>query len=175
MIESAHTIASSTCKMSFDEARLEYEAVVFSFVSRRIRPIEEAEDIVAHDFVDAYVQCHKLRGQPKNWLLGIARRKVCDALRKQRKTWSITESDKTLDGMASFMNADQTRLAMKIVFDLPDDQRDVFLMQILEDMPIVQIAEVLDKSPASVNSLLQRARQRIQKTLERLPSEVSSL
>ncbi len=150
----------------FEEARLEYEDLIFAFVSRRIRPIEEAEDIVAHVFVDAYIQWKRLRGNPRNWLLGIARRKVCDALRKQRKQWSVKEDDSQTCGLGAFMVANEAREAIAIVMLLPDDQRDAILLQVLEELPIDQIAEIMQRSPASVNSLLQRARTRIQRTLE---------
>ena len=152
--------------MSFDEAREQYEALIFTFVSRRIRPVEEAEDIVAHVFVDAYLQWRRLRGEPKNWLLGIARRKVCDALRKQRKSWSLEEGDARACALGGFIEATQVRQAVLIVASLPDDQRDAFLLQVLEELSIDEIAQVMGRSGASVNSLLQRARARIQRTLE---------
>ena len=166
LIKSANADQTVMAPISFEDARDMYLGLVFAFVSRRIRPKEEAEDIVAHVFVDAYQQWRRLRGEPKNWLLGIARRKVCDALRKQRNPWSLHECDSTTNGLDQFVEAAEVRRALQIVMVLPDDQRDAFLLQILEQFSIEEIAEVMERSVASVNSLLQRARARIQKTLD---------
>jgi RNA polymerase sigma-70 factor, ECF subfamily len=152
-------------RMSFEDARDQYQSLIFAFVSRRIRPVEEAEDITAHVFVDAYKSWRRLKGPAKHWLLGIARRKVCDALRRRRGHWSIDERDSAGNALDEFVASAESRQAMQIVHSLPDDQRDAFLMQILEGLSIEDIAKILKRSPASVNSLLQRARARIQKTL----------
>ena len=166
MIHTARAETTVPSTMTFMEARIAYEPIVFGYVSRRIRPREEAEDIAAQVFVDAYVQWRRLRGAPKYWLLGIARRKVCDALRKQRRLWSLQEGDAQACALGGYMAATEVRQAVAIVMQLPDDQRDAFLLQVLEDMPIDEIAQVMARTHASVNSLLQRARTRIQRTLD---------
>lgn len=166
MIKAAEATEAPSQAMTFAEARKEYQSAVFAFVSRRIRPVEEAEDIVANVFVDAYKQWRKLRGSPRNWLLGIARRKVCDALRKKKNMWPLHETDRQASAIDGFVHAAEVDEAVGIVLSLPDDQRDVFLMQVLEQMSIDEIAQVMGRSGAAVNSLLQRARARIQRTLE---------
>ena len=62
--------------MTFVEARLEFQSAVFAFVSRRINPLEEAEDLTADVFFEAFRHWRRLRGSPKLWLFGIARRKI---------------------------------------------------------------------------------------------------
>ncbi|MDR3691095.1 MAG: RNA polymerase sigma factor [Fimbriimonas sp.] len=166
MIDTARAEKAVAGRMSFEEARDVYESLVFAYVSRRIRPIEEAEDIVAHIFVDAYMQWRRLRGEPKHWLLGIARRKVCDALRKRRRSVPLRDGDAVRCALGGFIQAIEARQAVEIVMQLPDDQRDAFLLQILEQFSIEEIAVVMGRSTASVNSLLQRARARIQRTLD---------
>jgi RNA polymerase sigma factor (sigma-70 family) len=153
-------------RMSFQDARDQYQSLIFAYVSRRIRPVEEAEDITAHVFVDAFKSWHRLRGPAKHWLLGIARRKVCDALRRRPREWSLAERDSAGNALDEFVVSSESQRALQIVQCLPDDQRDAFLMQVLEGLSIDDIAEIMKRSPASVNSLLQRARARIQKTLE---------
>src|SRR5438270_455085 len=58
---------------------------VFRYVSRRVPQREEAEDITAEVFAAAFVGLPRFRGQcpPLLWLLGIARRKIADALRRR--------------------------------------------------------------------------------------------
>ena len=46
----------------------------------------------------------------------------------------------------------------RLVAGLPEPQREALLLQYVESLTIAQIATVLHRSPAAVNSLLQRAR-----------------
>lgn len=169
MIETApHAAELPTveAESSFADARLRHQSLVFGFVARRIRPIEDAEDVVAAVFVDAYRHWNRRRGEPRLWLLGIARRKVADALRKKRNWWQVREDDLRADAMDDFMTRAQASAAAEIAAALPEDERDALLMQALEDLKIEEIAAVLGRSPKATNSLLQRARQRITRLVE---------
>lgn len=152
---------------SFAAARHQYQNLVFGFVARRIRPVEDAEDVVAAVFVDAYRHWRRRRGEPRLWLLGIARRKVADALRKRRNWWQVREDDLQADAMADFVTHAEALAAAEIAARLPDDERDALLMQALEDLKIEEIAAVLGRSPKATNSLLQRARARVAHLVEK--------
>lgn len=166
MIETSNP--STTAKaMPFAEARQRYQSLVFTFVSRRVRPIEEAEDITAAVFLDAFRNWKRLRGEPRLWLLGIARRKVADHLRKRRNAWQLREEDSLqADGMTEFITHAEASAAANIVARLPENERDALLMQVLEAMKIEEIAAVLGRSPKATNSLLQRARTRVRRLVE---------
>ncbi len=149
--------------LTFAEARSLYQSIVFAFVARCVRPLEEAEDVVASVFVDAFRHWHRLRGDPRLWLLGIARRKVADSLRKRRDQWTIRESDATADALGDFVQRAQADAAAAFVAKLPQDERDALLMQVLEEMSIEEIAAVLGRSTTPTNSLLARARTRVRR------------
>ena len=153
-------------RLSFAEARTRYQGQIFAFVANRIRPVQEAEDVVANVFVDAYRHWGRCKGDPRLWLLGIARRKVSDALRKKRPVWSIREEDATSNAMDEFVTQAQANQAAAMVAKLPPDERDALLMQVVEEMPIEEIATVLGRSVKATNSLLGRARIRIRRQLQ---------
>ena len=117
-------------------------------------------------FVDAYRHWGRCNGDPKLWLLGIARLKVADALRKKRPAWSIREEDATSNAMDEFVTQAQANHAAAMVAKLPPDERDALLMQVVEEMPIEEIATVLGRSIKATNSLLGRARTRIRRQLQ---------
>ena len=129
--------------------------------------MEDAEDVTAAVFVDAYRHWGRRRGDPRLWLLGIARRKVADALRKRRNWWRVREEDLRADAMDEFVTRTEASAAAEIVARLPADERDALLMQALEDLTIEEIAAVLGRSPKATNSLLQRARARVARLVEK--------
>ena len=59
----------------------------------------------------------------------------------------------------------------EMVAKLPVDERDVMLMQVVDEMSIEEIAAVMGRSVKATNSLLGRARTRIRQQLEILGNQ----
>ena len=144
-------------------------ADVYRYVSRRIARREDAEDITAECFADAFDGLLRFRGhcEPKLWLLGIARRKVADALRRRIRRPEVLASE--TDGILTVLSdaaspetiaADnEARQHLRtIVMALNAAQREALLLHYVDDLSQAEVAVVMGKSPAAVNSLLQRAR-----------------
>jgi RNA polymerase sigma-70 factor (ECF subfamily) len=149
---------------------------VFRYVSRRVPRREEAEDITAEVFTAAFVELSRFRGQcsPYLWLLGIARRKIVDSLRRRSARPEMLASEMVREGtnaaslpeLAAVVEgpeellerAEERRVVRDLVDQLNEDQREALLLQYVEGLSIAEIATVLGRSPAAANSLLQRAR-----------------
>lgn len=159
----AETVPTAHRAIPFDEARDQYQSLVFAFVSRRIRPVEDAQDLTAQVFVDAYRQWRQLKGPAKLYLLGIARNKVSDALRRRKPVFTLREEDLVHGGMEEFVSYAEAQAAFATVMKLPAEERDAILMQVLDELSVEEIAAVLGRTVKATNSLLQRARGRIQK------------
>jgi RNA polymerase sigma-70 factor, ECF subfamily len=149
---------------------------VFRYVSRRVPP-QEAEDITMQVFAAALEALPQFRGECSLsiWLLSIAHKKVVDALRRRaarRETlaseltsWE-TATDPMSEAIASSLEGPETALvrqearrAMRHLVDqLNKDQREVLLLRYAEERSMAEIAAIMARSPAAVNSLLQRAR-----------------
>jgi RNA polymerase sigma-70 factor (ECF subfamily) len=141
-----------------------FEAV-HAFVSRRVRPREDAEDVTSETFTAAFRSLGKVRGDPRIWLYGIARRKIADLLRRrsiERKHAPRFEEGETPDpyGLAVANEAAQELRAA--VEQLPFDQREALLLQYLEELSVTEIASVMNRSAKSVKGLLARARESLQ-------------
>jgi RNA polymerase sigma-70 factor (ECF subfamily) len=152
--------------LTFAEARERYQGVVFAFVARRVRPVEEAEDIVAAVFVAAFAKWNKRKGDARLWLFGIARRKVADSLRKRRKPWPLRETDVVGNAMDDFVTHTEIAQASAILARLPIDERDALIMSVVDELSIAEIGEVLGRSEKATNSLLGRARKRVRRLTE---------
>lgn len=150
---------------------------VYRYVYRRLPHVQEAEDVTAEVFAAAFHSLSRFRGtaSPYVWLLGIARRKVADALRRRSRRRETLVADLATDesGTNSFVNAaaphehgpeatiqraEAHATLRRIVGGLKDEQREALLLQYVEGLSVAEIATILQKSPAAVNSLLQRAR-----------------
>lgn len=134
------------------------QADVFRYALRRLGHLQDAEDVAAETLAAAIQGLSRFRKEtePRLWLLGIARRKVTDALRRRRRTSPI--------GMASgsseaFVFQEERASALRRLIDgLPEAQREALLLQTAEELSVAEIARVMGRSASSVNSLLGRAK-----------------
>jgi RNA polymerase sigma-70 factor, ECF subfamily len=144
---------------------------VFRYVLRRVASQEEAEDITAEVFTAAFEGLPRFRGHcaPILWLLSIARRKIIDAHRRRaarRETLTSELVDEALHEAlvavegpeAAFLRMEARRVLGELVTRLCPDQREALLLHYMEGLTVSEIAVVMARSPASVKSLLQRAR-----------------
>jgi RNA polymerase sigma-70 factor, ECF subfamily len=149
---------------------------VFRYVFQRVPRQEEAEDITAEVFAAAFEGLSRFRGQcpPYLWLLGIARRKIALALRQRaarRETLASELPGESPDDLpawelppggegpeATLARAEARGVVRALIAQLSADQREALLLQHVERLSVAEIAAVMGRSPASVNSLLQRAR-----------------
>jgi RNA polymerase sigma-70 factor (ECF subfamily) len=168
--------AEVTERVTLSALHERYVDDVFRYVSRRVPRREEAEDITAEVFAAAFVELPRFRGQcaPYLWLLGIARRKIVDSLRRRavrRETLAseladaapgadpLPERPAAAEGPEEALErAEEQRVVRELVEQLNEDQREALLLQYVEGLSIAEIAAVMGRSPAAANSLLQRAR-----------------
>jgi RNA polymerase sigma-70 factor, ECF subfamily len=153
-----------------------YLQAVFSYVSLRVPDRTEAEDITAEVFAAALGALPKFRGEGGHyaWLLGIARRKIADSARRLRHRRELLDTDLSEEErqavallLASdagqlpeeaLQHAEARQVMRKLLAALPELQREVLLLQVVDDLSIREIARVIGRSVAAANSLLQRAR-----------------
>jgi RNA polymerase sigma factor (sigma-70 family) len=153
----------------------QYLEVVFRYVLRRLSSLEEAEDVTAEVFAAAFLALPRFRGQctPYLWLLSIARRKIIDARRRSARRETLAselsatspeanalwEALVTVEGPeAALMRTEARQVLQALIARLSADQREALLLQSMEQLSVAEIAQVMGRSPASVKSLLQRAR-----------------
>jgi RNA polymerase sigma factor (sigma-70 family) len=155
-----------------------YLKAIFHYVLRRVPHQEEAVDITAEVFAAAFAALPRFRGQcpPHLWLLSIARKQIALARRRRaaRKETLASEladevsaANDIWEGLAvsegperALTRAEARRIVHELLAQLSADQREALLLQHWERLSITEIAVVMERSPASVNSLLQRARKR---------------
>ncbi|MEA1871969.1 MAG: RNA polymerase sigma factor [Chloroflexota bacterium] len=141
-----------------------------------------AEDLVQETFLAALDSLDKFRGDSQlyTWLRSIAFHKINDFYRRQgrqpkpKESWPDFDVMKQLeqtrdDKPAAFtvMESEEIRQSVhKALGDLPQDYQEVLVLKYLEEMPVLEISQVMGRSPKSVEGLLSRARKAMRASLE---------
>jgi RNA polymerase sigma-70 factor (ECF subfamily) len=162
-----------------------HKSPLFNFALRQLRARSTAEDVVQETFVRVVQNAIDFKHEARftTWLYTIARNLCIDQLRKGalRKHPSLDESrssqdgdgptlgEQTADGRANVeRDATSTELRVRIadaVETLPDDQREVFLMREVANLPFKEIAEITGVPENTVKSRMRYALERLQAAL----------
>lgn len=143
----------------------------------------DAEDIAQDVFIEIFRSVKNFRGDSElsTWLYRISVNKSLNFLRSasRRRIFTlltgvgsaekqgvsqdeITGADSTDDKL---IREDQARALSQALDSLPGNQRTAFVLNKYEDMAYKEIAAVMDISMGSVESLIFRAKQNLQKRL----------
>ena len=170
--ELAHaTRAGSTA--CFAELVSRHEGRLMGFLVRRTRHVQDAEDLLQETFARAYqhIASYDAKWKLTTWLFTIASRLTCSHFRKKRPTLTGDEmlaqartvTDDPSTGMSRREQKDRLwSLAGEV---LSDNQYTALWFRYAEEMPIKDIAEVMDKTETHVKVLLFRGRTALGKKL----------
>ncbi|MBI2911320.1 MAG: sigma-70 family RNA polymerase sigma factor [Chloroflexi bacterium] len=149
---------------------------VYRHVRQRVASTQEAEDITAQTFLNAWqsIQRYRPMGYPfAVWLLRIAHNLVISAYRKKHQATvplPEDESDEMLGDSTSLrlMESCLDRQTLwPALMQLKKEYREVLLLRIVEDLPRGEVAALLGKTGGAVAVLQHRALRALRKILER--------
>jgi len=146
------------------------------FAWARARVGDHAADLTAEVFTRAWLSRRRFRdeadGSASPWLYGIARNVLLDSLRKQRVEHAARvrlglpvevagdPEYEAVDGRLSLPEAALSALAA-----LPEQERELLLLRLVEERPYREIAERLRCSPQTARARVSRALRRLQLAL----------
>lgn len=161
-----------------------HQQPLYNFALRQVRVPQVAEDVVQETFVRVVQNAADFKHEARftTWVYTITRNLCIDQLRKRalRKHPSLDESrgeegdgptlgEQTADPRASVeREATGTELKERIaraVDTLPDEQREVFLMREISNLPFKEIAEITGVPENTVKSRMRYALERLQEAL----------
>jgi RNA polymerase sigma-70 factor (ECF subfamily) len=164
--------ATATQPLPSGELHRRYLPAVLRYAAARLGAGPEAEDAAAEVFAAAFGVLHRCpreaateQSDPvRAWLIGIARRKVADVLRRRsRRPEAALDASlaapATQGPEASALSAEARHTLRAILDALPELQREALRLKYVDELSLVEIGQVLGKSPAAVGQLLHRARQ----------------
>jgi len=161
-----------------------YRADVFRFVLGMVRDATLAEDLTADVFLKALRGAGGFRGDAEvsTWLFAIALNTVRSHFRRRKVLRYITfgisgeqGTDTTAPDVQRFADPRETDPVQRIALAerllralgaLPPRQREVFLLRVVEDLPVRQVAAVLGIPEGTVKSNLFKAMVRLREELD---------
>ena len=159
-----------------------YQQIVFNTCNGFLHNKEDAEDIAQDVFVEVYLSIDKFRHEAKlsTWLYRVAVNKSLNYIKKNKKNKMLLSlenifsvSDDNYAEEFSKMKSNERNLDMdesaKILYEtidsLGENQRIAFTLNKFDDLSYKEIADIMDMSLSSVESLIHRAKINLQKKL----------
>jgi len=144
---------------------------------------EDAEDIAQDVFIEVFRSVHNFRADSKisTWLYRIAVNRSLNFIRDNKKRkWFQSFEDavkaqnsgiQKLEGseaenpVLEMENQQRANMLNEAINSLPENQKTAFSLNKYEDLSYQEIAEVMEMSLSSVESLIHRAKKNLQKKL----------
>jgi len=157
-----------------------YEERVLNTCLGFVPDMQDAEDLAQEVFVDVFRSIEGFRGDAglSTWIYRLATNRCLGYLRRQKRQrvflrWSrggeveaLQTPDLSNHPGIRLENAEQAAALYKALNQLPENQHAAFVMHKVEGLRHAEIAEVLEVSVSAVESLLHRAKIRLQQLLE---------
>jgi RNA polymerase sigma-70 factor (ECF subfamily) len=155
----------------------EHHLPLFRFAYRLTGSAEDAEDIVQECFLELLrpaCSYDPARTPIRTYLFGVVRNQALKRLRRSAEWGSAGQSasppacpsETELHSPESQMLAtEMADIVARAVMQLPDAQREVLILAHYEQMPLAEIARILEIEVGAVKSRLQRARSQLKERL----------
>ncbi len=170
-------------ELQFETLYNEHKKLVYNLCLQYVLNAEDAQDITQEVFVKVYQHYHQYNpaaASLKTWIYRIAINQCLDFLkaRKTKKRFGFISalfqqgSNEPVEGTGHINhpgieseNKEALQNLLQIIQSLPENQQTAIILSKIEDRPQKEVAEIMNTSVKAVESLLQRAKQTIQKKL----------
>lgn len=161
-----------------------YKDNVFQICFRMLWDRHEAEDAAQETFLKAFLNIHTYDQTKKfaTWLYRIATNLCIDKIRKRKPDYHLDAEIAGTDGLNMYAQlASDGRLpeeeveSMEIqasiheaILQLPDKYRAVIVLKYIEELPLQEIADILELPLGTVKTRVHRGREALRKHLRHL-------
>ena len=177
---------------AFDALVLRYQHLAISIAFSILKDWEVAKDASQNAFMKAYFGLKKFRSESafKTWLVRIVLNEAKNAARKDRfsrlfvsrkrdsagevEQNDIFETIPSQDKSQKEILEDNERktLIEQSIQELPEKEKNVFILRYIHEMSLDEIAEVLDIALGTVKAHIAHASEKMKKMLERQKMEL---
>jgi RNA polymerase sigma-70 factor (ECF subfamily) len=145
----------------------QHHAPLFRFAWRLTASMADAEDIVQECFLGLLrPDCgfDPSRSAIRTYLFGAVRNQALKRLSRREQGVALEPADRRTPEMEALRSEVSGAVAAAIA-ELPETQREIVLLAHYEQLPLAEIAEIMQLEIGTVKSRLQRARAALRETL----------
>lgn len=159
----------------------EFQKRVYNTCVGLLQNTEDAEDVTQEVFVSVFQSIHGFKGESRlsTWIYRIAVTKSLEFTRakNRKKRFAFVQSIFSGEGEiktdtphfyhpgVQLENKERAAVLFAAIDQLAENQKTAFILHKLEDLSYQEIAEVMNVTVSSVESLMFRAKQNLQKKL----------
>jgi RNA polymerase sigma-70 factor (ECF subfamily) len=171
----AITAARRGDSRAWDTLLARYQLPLFTFVHELVRHEATSLDLVQAAFVRAVQNLATLRDDHRfaGWLFGIAHQLCAQHFRRAGREialddehLALTPDDSAPDPRDLVLRAEQNAAVFALLAELPEPQRAVLVLHVLEDFPLHEIAAITGAPLGTVKSRLHHAKRALRHLLE---------
>lgn len=166
----------SAWSAAIDRHLHEVYGFVFHLVGGNRAVAEDLSQETWLEAIDGIDQCDATRGSFRNWLFGIARRRVALYYRRRMLGGDPTPQDDLFERAAELAGTsilpenvleqvEETSVVRAAMLTLSDDHRKVLIWKYTDSLSVDAIASRMGRTAKAVESLLSRARQEMRALL----------
>lgn len=161
-------------RLLVEQYRDKVYSTCYGFVLNR----EDARDLAQEVFIEVLASISRFRREAKlaTWIYRIAVNKSLNFLRVKKRSSFIQSLDAKMPtgaesnnypdtGEPDFDTREMAAILETAIASLPENQRIAFTLNKYDELPYREIAEIMDISLSSVESLIHRAKLRLQQQL----------
>ncbi|MBD3208128.1 MAG: sigma-70 family RNA polymerase sigma factor [Candidatus Nealsonbacteria bacterium] len=164
----------SNPKNKFSQIYDKYIEKVYRFVFLKVNSQEIAEDLTSEAFLRTWEVFRKDEEKIRNvsaFLYKTARNLVIDHYRQKGRVTIFTTEDVPIIDENQDLKADaeissDMDLIRKHLAGLKDDYQNVIILRYLDDLPISEIARIMDRTNGATRTLLHRAMNALREKIE---------
>jgi RNA polymerase sigma-70 factor, ECF subfamily len=168
---------------AFNELVSIYASKVLNTCYKFLLDRSDAEDIAQEVFIEVFQSIKAFRGDSKlsTWIYRIAVSKSLDEIKKRNRKKRISEIGKILhlDDVANWISGgtmpdkslneeERMKEITQVLNTLPDNQRIAFTLSRIEGYNNIEIAEMMKTTVEAVESLIYRAKRKVNDGLEKI-------
>lgn len=158
---------------SFEALLKKYQKLIYGYSMKLLRDKQKAEDLSQETWLRVIRHAGEYRptGSARSWILSISRHLIIDELRAAKKWQPLDEAayaeqaDPTADLERLFTDAERDRKLHEAFQLLPETQRLILSMTLIEELSQSEISVQLGTSVGAVKATLFRARANLMKQL----------
>jgi RNA polymerase sigma-70 factor (ECF subfamily) len=151
-------------EVSVEQAYVRYRTEIYRFLLRRTRDHHEAEDLTQEAFADAAATLSRSTAPTsmRGWLFAVAERRAVDEHRRRKRAARVVGTLLDLPDAAGDDEAADVEAALR---KLPQAQRRIVVLRIVEGRTYGDIARALGCNEAACRMRLSRALRRLRNEL----------